>query len=341
MLAVVKDRPGPGFNLKEVDVPEPNDDEVLINVKSVGICGSDIPIFKGIREVNLPLIPGHEFSGVIMRKGKNVSKFEEGESVVPGLVVHCGECDYCKQGLESLCDHIYEIGIHVDGAFAEYVVVPEKTLHRLPEKMSFNQGASIDPIASAYRVVRKAAITSRDVVAIFGPGPIGLYALQIARAEGAFKIAVIGAMGDEHRLDLAKKLGADVTINGQSEDPVKSIREFTNGEMADVVIEATGAPGVIEPCLNSLRKNGRLSLAGIFHQPVAVPLGDIVRREFNIRGSICYTWIDFQDCIDLVSSERVAVEPLITYEFPLKDMAKALEMAYNRESIKIMLHPND
>jgi 2-desacetyl-2-hydroxyethyl bacteriochlorophyllide A dehydrogenase len=341
MLAVVKDRPGPGFTLREVDTPEPKDDEVLIKVKSVGICGSDIPIFKGIREVNLPLIPGHEFSGVIMQKGKNVSKFEEGESVVPGLVVHCGECDYCKQGLESLCDHIYEIGIHVDGAFAEYVVVPEKTLHRLPEKMSFNQGASIDPIASAYRVVRKVVITSRDVVAIFGPGPIGLYALQIAKAEGAFKIAVIGAMGDEQRLDLAKKLGADVIINGQTEDPVRAVREFTNGEMADVVIEATGAPNVIEPCLYSLRKNGRLGLAGIFHQPVAVPLGDIVRREFNIRGSICYTWIDFQDCIDLVSSERVAVEPLITYEFPLKDMAKALEMAYNRESIKIMLHPND
>jgi len=341
MLAVIKDRPGPGFTLKEVDTPEPNDDEVLIKVKSAGICGSDIPIFKGIREVNLPLIPGHEFSGVIIRKGRNVRKFQENDSVVPGLVVHCGQCDYCKKGLESLCDHIYEIGIHVDGAFSEYVVVPEKTLHRLPEKMSFNQGASIDPIASAYRVVRKAAITSRDVVAIFGPGPIGLYALQIAKAEGAFKIAVIGVKGDEDRLDLAKKLGADVTINGQTEDPVKAVREFTNGEMADVVIEATGVPGVIEPCLNSLRKNGRLSLAGIFHQPVAVPLGDIVRREFNIRGSICYTWIDFQDCIDLVSSERVAVEPLITYEFPLKDMAKALEMAYNQKSIKIMLHPND
>lgn len=341
MLAVIKDRPGPGFILKEVATPEPTDDEVLIKVKSVGICGSDIPIFKGIREVNLPLIPGHEFSGVIMQKGKNVSKFEEGESVVPGLVVHCGECDYCKQGLESLCDHIYEIGIHVDGAFAEYVVVPEKTLHRLPEKMSFNQGASIDPIASAYRVVRKAVITSRDVVAIFGPGPIGLYALQIAKAEGAFKIAVIGAMGDEQRLDLAKKLGADVIINGQTEDPVRAVREFTNGEMADVVIEATGAPNVIEPCLYSLRKNGRLGLAGIFHQPVAVPLGDIVRREFNIRGSICYTWNDFQACIDLVSSGRVAIEPLITHEFRLKDMTEALKMAYNRESIKIILHPND
>lgn len=341
MLAVIKDRPGPGFTLKEVDTPEPNDDEVLIKVKSAGICGSDIPIFKGIREVNLPLIPGHEFSGVIMRKGKNVSKFEEGESVVPGLVVHCGECDYCKQGLESLCDYVYEIGIHVDGAFAEYVVVPEKTLHRLPEKMSFNQGASIDPIASAYRVVRKTAITSRDVVVIFGPGPIGLYALQIARAEGAFKIAVIGAMGDEQRLDLAKKLGADFTINGQEEDPVKAVREFTNGEMADVVIEATGAPSVIEPCLYSLRKNGRLGLAGIFHQPVVVPLGDIVRREINIRGSICYTWTDFQACIDLVSSGRVAIEPLITHEFRLKDMAEALKIAYNRESIKIILHPND
>lgn len=341
MLAVVKEKPGPGFVFKDVKVPQPKEDEVLIKVKSVGICGSDLPIFKGIRLVDYPLIPGHEFSGIIIETGNRVGTFKKGDRVVAGLVVNCGKCIYCKQGLESLCDNIYEIGIHVDGAFAEYVIAPEKTLHKLPENMNFNQGASIDPIASAYRPVRKANITSDDVVAIFGPGPIGLYALQIVRTEGAKKVIVVGAHGDEERLDLAQELGADLVINTESEDPVEKIKDYTNGEMADVIIEATGVPVVVDTCLRSLRKNGRLSLAGIFHQPTSIFLGPIVRREFNIKGSICYTWKDFQECIELVFSGRVKTESIITHEFPLTEMAKALELAYNRKSIKIILHPGE
>jgi len=339
MLAVVKEKPGPGFTLKEVEIPIPRKDEVLIEVKSVGICGSDIPIFKGIREVSYPLIPGHEFSGVIVKAGEEVKKYKIGDRVIPGLVVSCGECIYCRQGLESLCDNIYEIGIHVDGAFTSYVIAPEKILHPLPENMNFNQGASIDPLASAYRPVKKANISSNDVVAIFGPGPIGLYALQVARIEGAKKVISIGAHGDKERLNLAKELGADLVINTEHEDPVEKIRNYTDGEMADVIIEATGVPAVVDTCLKSLRKNGRLSLAGIFHQPTSVFLGSIVRKEFNIKGSICYTWKDFQDCIDLVSSGRVKTESIVSHEFPLAEMAQALELAYNRKSIKIILHP--
>ncbi len=341
MLAVVKEKPGFGFTLKEVDIPEPKSDEVLVKVKSVGICGTDIPIFKGIRKVDYPLIPGHEFSGIIEKIGEDVRNFNVGDRVVPGLVVHCGCCRYCKMGLESLCDQLYEIGIHVDGAFAEYVVAPEKTLHRLPDNMTFDQGALIDPIASAYRPVRKAAIRSSDVVVIYGPGPIGLYALLIARAEGARKLVVVGTNGDEDRLALAKTMGADLTINAMAQDPVSGIHEFTNGAMADVVIEATGVAAVVETCLKSLRKGGRLSLAGIFHKETTVALGDLVRRELNIRGSICYTWLDFQACINLVADGRMNVDPTVTHKFPLHDIDKALALAFERKSIKIILHPED
>ncbi|MBF0529160.1 MAG: alcohol dehydrogenase catalytic domain-containing protein [Deltaproteobacteria bacterium] len=340
MWAVVKERQDVDFCFKETPIPEPRSDEVLIRVEAVGICGSDIPIFKGIRKVVYPLIPGHEFAGVIVKTGRDVKKFRVGDKVVPGLVVHCGECEYCRMGLESLCDNIYELGIHVDGAFAEYVVAPEKTLHALPVGLSFNQGAAIDPIASAFRPVRKARITSDDDVVIFGPGPIGLYALQIARAEGARRVAVVGANGDKRRLELAGELGADITIDGSEQDTVAVVRDFTHGRMADVVIEATGAAAVIEPCLACVRKAGRLSLAGIFHQPSSFSIGDIVRREITITGSICYTWLDFQACVDLVASGRVRVEPLITHEFSLREIGQALAIAYRRESIKIMLHPN-
>lgn len=339
MLAVVKDKPGSGFVFKEVSIPEPKEDEVLIQVKSVGICGSDLPIFKGIREVNYPLIPGHEFSGVVAKKGDKVKHFQVGEKVIPGLVVHCGECIYCRQGLESLCENLWEIGIHRDGAFAEYVIAPEKTLHRMPENMDFNEGASIDPIASAYRPVKKANIHSDDTVMIFGPGPIGLYALQIVLVEGAKKTIVVGAQGDEDRLKIAKEIGADFTINVEKTDPIKTIQELTNGEMADVVIEATGVPTVVDLCLKCLRKNGKLSLAGIFHQAASIDLGPIVRKEYNIYGSICYTWLDFQASIDLVAMGRVKIKPIISHEFSLKEMEKALNLAFQKKSIKIILHP--
>ena len=147
MLAVVKERAGLGFSFMQVKIPKPKENEVLIKVKSVGICGTDISIFKGTQSVNYPLILGHEFSGIITEVGNKVRRFKKSDYVLPGIVVNCGECIYCKQGLESLCDNIYEIGISVDGAFAEYAIVPEKTLHVLPKNMDFNQGASIEPIA--------------------------------------------------------------------------------------------------------------------------------------------------------------------------------------------------
>ncbi len=339
MLAVVKEVAGPGFVLKDVDIPVPEDDEVLIKVEAVGICGSDIPIFKGIRPVPLPFIPGHEFAGTIVDVGADVREFKKGDKVVPGLVQNCGRCKYCRQGLESLCDNLVETGIHVNGAFAEYVAVPEHTLHLKPEEMTFSEGASVDPIASAYRPVKKACVGSEDVVVVYGPGPIGLYAAQIARVEGAKTLIMVGTR--ESRLQLARELGVDITINigEKKEDPIVRIKELTGGEMADVVIETAGTPEVIEMCLNSVRKNGRLSLAGVLHKPSTLLLAPIVRREINITGSICYTWLDFQNSMDLVASGKVKVGPIVTHELPLKDIAKGLDLIDKREAIKVVLHP--
>lgn len=339
MQAVVKESADVAFVLKEVPVPTPKADEVLIRVEAVGLCGTDLPIFKGIRPVPYPLIPGHEFAGVVVGAGENVRAFQAGDRVAPGLVVHCGRCDFCRRGLEPLCDNIYELGIHVDGAFASYVVAPEKTLHRLPGGLSFEQGAAIDPIASAYRPVRKADLGSDDTVVIFGPGPIGLYALQIALAEGARRVAVVGTGDDAQRLALARQLGADMTVDLSKQPPAEAVAEWTGGQMADVVIEATGVADVPGLCLGCLRKAGRLSLAGIFHRNSSIHLGDVVRREITITGSICYTWRDFQACLDLVAQGRVRVEPLISHRMPLNQMAAALAIAERRESVKIVFSP--
>ncbi len=338
MLAVVKDKKGLGYTIKEVEIPRPKDDEVLIKIKAVGICGTDVPILKGIRDVPIPLIPGHEFAGDIVEVGSKVKDFKVGDRVTPAIVIGCGHCYFCRKGLETLCDNIIETGIHVDGAFAEYVTVPEKVVHRLPDNMTYEQGASIDPIASAYHPVKMASIGSEDIVVVFGPGPIGLYAIQIAKAEGAKKIISVGVKGDEDRLELAKKLGADETIIS-SEKLLEDISKFTHGRMADIVFEATGHPSVFEMALSSARKHGTVVMIGIFHEPATANIAQIVRREIQIKGSLCYTWQDYKECIDLVEAGKVRIEPMISHIFDLKDMDKALEVIDERKAIKIILHP--
>lgn len=338
MLAIVKDKKGPGYAFKEVEIPRPKDDEVLIKVKAVGICGTDVPILKGIREVPIPLIPGHEFAGDIVEVGSKVKDFKVGDRVTPAIVISCGHCYYCRNGMETLCDNIIETGIHVDGAFAEYVTVPEKVLHKLPENMTYEQGASIDPIASAYHPVKKASIGSENTVVVFGPGPIGLYATQIAKAEGAKKIITVGVKGDEERLKLAKQLGADETIISD-DDLLENISKLTDGRMADIVVEATGHPSVFEMALSSVRKHGTVIMIGIFHAPATANIAQIVRREIQIKGSICYSWTDYKECIDLVEAGKVKVEPMISHTFDLKDMDKAMEVIDQRKAIKIIMHP--
>lgn len=338
MLAIVKDKKGPGYAIKEIETPKPKEDQVLIKVKAVGICGTDVPILKGIREVPIPLVPGHEFAGEIVEVGSKVKKFKIGDKVTPAIVIYCGECYYCRKGLETLCENLVETGIHVDGAFAEYVTVPEKVLHRLPEGMTYEEGASIDPIASAYHPLKKASIGSEDTVVIFGPGPIGLYAVQIAKAEGAKKIICVGVKGDEKRLKLAEELGADNTILSGL-DIYDDISNLTDGRMADVVVEATGHPSVFETVLSSVRKHGTVIMVGIFSEPATANVSQIVRKEIQIKGSICYSWQDYKECIDLVKSGRVKVDPMISHKFQLNEIDEALEVIDQRQAIKIMLYP--
>jgi len=340
MLVVVKEKKGPGYALKDVPMPAVGPDAILIKVKAVGICGSDIPIIKGVRDVPIPLIPGHEFAGEVVAVGANVTRFQAGDRVTPGLVIRCGHCLPCREGLESLCDNILETGIHVDGAFAEYVAVPEQTVHHLPAGMSYEWGASIDPIASAYRPVKKAGIGSESTVIVFGPGPIGLYALQVAKAEGAARLILVGIPGDEGRLALGRELGADYTVVYDPETFVPMVTKLTGGLMADAVIEATGSEKVFNTCIDVLRKGGRLCVAGITHKMAEFNFAKVVRHELKVEGSICYTWMDYRESLALVASGRVKVDPLITHRFPLRDFARALEVIDRRESIKVMLYPD-
>ncbi len=338
MRAIVKEKPGPGFALRDdVPIPRAGAHQVVVRVKAVGICGSDIPIFEGIRQVPMPLIPGHEFSGVISEVGADVRGWQVGDRVTAGLVRDCTECAYCRRGEESLCDHLMETGIDLDGAYAEYVAVPARTLHRLPDDMTFEQGAAVDPIASAYRAVRKADIRPEDTVAIVGPGPIGLYALQAVLACSPRLTIMIGRGKD--RLAVARQLGADHVISLAEEDPVAAVNQLTNGEMAQVVLEATGNAEVVQTVIDLAAKGARVGLLGIFHHLAQVDVRKIVRRELRVFGSFCYTWDDFAASLSLLQRGKVNITPLVTHVMPLAEIGQALDLIKSRQAIKIILKP--
>jgi 2-desacetyl-2-hydroxyethyl bacteriochlorophyllide A dehydrogenase len=286
------------------------------------------------------MTPGHEFAGDVVAVGSRAAGlFKEGDKVTSCLVIGCGNCRYCIEGKESLCDNLVETGIHVDGAFAEYARVPAKTVLKMKDETSYDYGASIDPVASAYRTVKACRITPKDVVVIFGPGPIGLYAVQLAKLRGAKCVVNVGTAEDEERLQLAKELGADYIIDASKKSVIERVAEITNGEMADFVQDCTGAPPVVDVATNILRKSGTFAITGLFHHPVEVNLGKVTRSELNVFGTICYTRNEFEECLDLVEAGRVKVAPLITHHFALKDMNAAWEVIQTRKAIKIMIHP--
>ena len=237
MLAVVKEHLGPGFSVKEVPYPVLRDTDVIIKVRSVGICGSDGPILAGTRPVPYPLTPGHEFSGDVVEVGKAVKNLKVGDRVTPCIVIGCGDCDMCIEGKEVLCDELVETGIHVDGAMAEYVRVPAKVCRKMRDTTTYDQGASVDPIASAYRTVKASGITSKDVCCVYGAGPIGLYAVQLIKLRGVKTVICLDTDAGAQRLELAKELGADYTINVSHEDPVERVREILKIAQEPVSLE--------------------------------------------------------------------------------------------------------
>ena len=339
MMAVVKEKPGPGFTWKEVPCPEIGAGEVLVQVKAVGICGTDIPIFDGVRAVPEGLIPGHEFAGVIAQVGQGVEGWAIGDRVAVGLVKGCGRCYYCKIGQESMCEDILELGIHIHGAFTTFTAVPQSCLHRLPDNLSFEEGAAVDPIASAYRGVRKVAVDVEDSVVIFGPGAIGLYALQTVKARGAHQVMVVGLPEDGPRLEVAEQLGADHVFTTQDGGVQDRVAQITGGRMASVVIEATGNPAVMPTVLNCAARQARVLVIGISHAEATFNPVIIVRRELQVIGSFCYSWEDFHESLWLLARGKISTQKMVTHVMALEQMGQALELLHERKALKVVLRP--
>ena len=332
------------FEYSDFSDPVVGDDEVLIRVKACGICGSDVHGFTGKTGRRIPpLIMGHEAAGIVEETGKNVKGFEKGDRVCFDSTVYCNKCQPCRKGLYNRCEKRQVLGVSTPefkrhGAFAEYVAVPWWIVSKIPENMSFIQSALLEPASIGTHAANRAPISSNDTVVVIGAGTIGLFILQAARLRGAAKVFVLDI--NEFRLDLAKKLGADKAINPLKSDLRETIFKETKNKGADVTFEAVGYAKTFLDGVSVTKTGGHLVAVGNLEKTAKFNLQELVARELTFRGSYASSG-EFRDCIDLVSSGKINVEPLISDVLPLKDGPSAFERLHKAEEnlLKIVLEP--
>ena len=329
---------------KDVPEPRPEDNEVLVRVRAVGICGSDVHGFTGVSGRRIPpLIMGHEIAGEVAEVGSRVKSFKPGDRVVVEPLLYCGKCVHCRNADHHLCLERIVIGASLPsgarpGGFAEYVAVREIMLFPLPENVPYEEAILIDPLAVAVHAVNRTSIKLNDVVIVVGAGVIGLLTLQCARLAGAGML-VITDMRD-FRLDIARTLGASETINIRKTDPVERIRKLTAGIGADVVVEAVGVTASFQQAMGLVKTGGSLTLIGNCEKMVQIDMQDLVTRELNLRGSY-FNRGEFADCIDLVASGRVDVRSLISDVLPLSQGQAAFDALAKGEKdlLRVILIP--
>lgn len=303
--------------------------DVRIRVTAAGVCGTDVHIIQGrLKFVGPPLVLGHEFSGIVEECGPEVTRVRPGDRVKCDSVCGCGACSWCQTGATQFCESGSEFGITRDGGWAEWLVVPDRNLHVLPDEITDEVAAIMD--VEVFGALRKPGIRPGETVAVFGPGPAGLIALQAAKAMGAGIVILCGTRED--RLRHGKQLGADHVINVGTENPVESIRELTGGRGADLVFEAAGTPRAVLDSLAAVRSQGKVVLYGVHGAAVPeLPLDTIVLKDIVVYGALANR-TGWEDLIRMVAEKRIDLAKLITHAFPLEAAQDAYLASSNRGS---------
>jgi L-iditol 2-dehydrogenase len=336
LKAAVLYKPG-DLRIEDVEKPKIGYREVLVKVKACTICPTDVKKYRGVSTAPLPLITGHEFSGIIEEVAEDVEEVKKGDEVVVSPTIRCGKCYYCKAGL-PYCLSTEVIGHSINGAFAEYTGVPVKQIYKKPENLSFKEAAITEPVAACVKTVRVADVSIAENVVIIGAGFMGLTFTQLCKLRGSN--VIVSEISDERR-ELASKLGADEVINPKNKNPVIKVKKITNGRGADVVICAVGNKPVIEQGIQMLGLGGRILLfASAFPpQKVEVDPNLLHYKQQKIIGIVSFTEYDFSKSLELLSNKKLDTNALITYELPLDETEKAFKMSINLEGIKNVIIP--
>jgi L-gulonate 5-dehydrogenase len=315
-------------------------DEVLIKVKAGGICGSDVHIYHGTSPVaTYPRVIGHEIAGEIIDIGSGVNLLRKGDRVVMDPVISCGACYQCSIGRSNVCGRLQVRSVHVDGGYQEYIVMPQESVHRIPEHLSWEEAVMIEPFTIAEQTCSRAALTADDVVFIMGAGPAGLSILKRAKIAGA--TCFISDIAD-NRLQMALHHGADAVIHAGSEDVPAAISKLTAGVMATVVIDAVCSVSSFEDALKYVCPAGRVITLGFNSTPSAIAQFAITARELDVRGTRLHNK-KFPDVIRLFEERKLEVRDMITHRFPFLEVGDALKLIEDSaiEKGKVVLLFND
>lgn len=332
------------FSYEEFPTPQIKPDEVLVSVKACGICGSDVHGMDGSTGRRIPpIVMGHEASGVISQVGDLVTDWQEGDRVTFDSTIYELDDWYTRNGLYNIGDNRMVLGVSCDeyrrhGAFAEYVAVPQHILYRLPEKVSFDQAAIVEPAAVALHAVELTPVSLNDTAVVVGAGMIGLFIIQALRAAGCGRIIALDL--EQERLDLALKLGADIGLLSDRDDTVHEIKKMTSNRGADIALEAVGISETLNMAIESLRKGGTLTLVGNLAPQVTLPLQAVVTRQLRLQGS-CAICGEYPAVLDMIERGTINVDAILSATAPLFDGAKWFQRLYNKDKglMKVVLNP--
>ncbi|MEG1789720.1 MAG: galactitol-1-phosphate 5-dehydrogenase [Oscillospiraceae bacterium] len=320
---------------QDVPTPQPKENEVQIRVKACSVCGSDVHGFDGSTgRRQPPLIMGHEASGVISACGAGVKHHKIGDRVTFDSTVYCNECDMCRAGKVNLCANRRVLGVSCDeytqnGAFAEYVTVPEYILYDVPENVTYVQAAMIEPLAIAYHAATRTKVGPEDTVAVVGVGTIGLLTLQVVKSFGAKRVIAVDI--DDSRLELARQNGATDCVNSTAPDALKQLLALThNGEGVDIAFDATGIDTTVNMCIKSVCLDGRVVLIGNLAPQISFPLQYIVVHQISLFGS-CASAGEYPQCLELIASGKVEVDSMVSKTVPLAEGDLWMNKIYRRE----------
>jgi 6-hydroxycyclohex-1-ene-1-carbonyl-CoA dehydrogenase len=339
MKAAVFYKPKEPLKIEEVPTPEAKAGEVVIKIAACGVCHTDAGyLFHGVPTFKKPpLILGHEPSGVIDQVGDGVTRFKAGNAVLIPAVLTCGQCYYCRTGRENICQKMTMLGNHIDGAFAEYIAVPEKDVIPVPSGVPLQEGCIIsDAISTPFHAVKnRAQVKAGDYVVVIGCGGVGMNVVQVATAFGGLVIAVDVV---DWKLEIAKKLGAVETINSKETDPIKTVRKITGGG-ADIAMEVIGHPKTQQIAYNIVKWGGRVVMVGFAPKPTELNLGRMMFREIEMIGSLGCRPVDYPPLLRLVQAGKIQVDPIVTHRFSLAEINEAFDTLHKGETLRSIILP--
>jgi alcohol dehydrogenase/L-iditol 2-dehydrogenase len=330
--------------LRDMPVSAIGEDDVLLRVGAVGVCGSDVHQYHNSQSwpVRVPVVLGHEFCGTVAQVGSRAKGFREGDRVVSETAAKiCGECLYCRTGRYNLCPKRSGFGYGTHGAMADYVCVPARCLHHIPDSLPFERAALTEPCCVGYNAVLvKSHIQPGDTVIVIGPGPIGLLCAEMARIAGAGTLIVAGTSQDASRLDVARTLGATQTVDVQNTNMVEYMRGVGDGLGADLVIDAAGASAALKLALEIVRPGGQITKVGWGPQPLNFSLDPLVQKAVHLQGSFSHTFENWEKVVSMLSAGQINLRPIISQVAGLDQWKDCFDGMYTGKYVKAVLQPS-